>query len=430
MPARALRLLTLTLALTAAAALAPAAASAMVPYYGIDISSLTVQIDSAGQLDSDLAHAHQLHANLVRTEFQWRAFQPGGPGGLDPTATKVADDFFARARALHIKVLLTLEGTPCWASSAPANLLSGCVSTDSGPPAASYPPSDPSTFARFAGILAARYRGQLAAIEVWNEPDHQDQYYFAGPDKPQRYAAILRATYRAIKHAAKRIQVLAGSLVGANGAFLSALYAHGIKGYYDAISVHYYDIVLGSIRAIRSTQLHHGDHKPIWLDEFGWTTCLPQLTQGGHVCVNDRFQARDLSDVFAELARASYVKGAVIYGLTDYAQYDFGLLTVAQQRKPAFGVIAKIFRTHKARLSPVRIHSRLSGGRVVVSGSTPAGDAMELDANIGPSLRWKVTFDPNRFNRFSIRLPASLGTRGIHVFVYQYWTGEGAWLWV
>jgi hypothetical protein len=428
MSRRALRLLTLTLAVTAAVATAPAGASAIVPYYGVDISNLTVQLSSPLGLYSDLDYAHQLHANLVRTEFEWRAFQPNGPGGLDPTATQVADAFFKRAHHLHIKVLLTLEGTPCWASSAPANLRAGCVSTSSGPSAASYPPSDPNTFARFVGQIAARYKADLAAIEVWNEPDHQDQYYFAGPNKPQRYAAILRATYRAIKHADRRIQVLAGSLVGANGVFLSALYAHGIKGYYDAISVHYYDIVLGSIRAIRATQLHHGDRRPIWLDEFGWTTCLPQRTQGGHDCVNDRIQARDLSDVFAELSRASYVKGAVIYGMTDYAQYDFGLLTQSQHRKPAFGVVARIFATHRARLSPVRVRSRLSGGRVLVYGSTPAGDAMELDAIIGPSLRWKVTFDPNRFNRFSIRLPASLGAHGIHVHVYQYWTGEGAWV--
>jgi hypothetical protein len=423
MPARTFRLLTLAIAV-AATAVAPTAA-AMVPNYGVDISSLTVQMDSPVQLYSDLDHAHQLHADIVRTEFQWRAFQPNGPGSLDPTATKIADEFFARARRLHIKVLLTLEGTPCWASSAPANLLAGCVSTDPGPPAASYPPADPGTYARFAAMLAARYGRDLAAIEIWNEPDHQDQYYFAGPDKPRHYAAILRATYPAIKHADRHIQVLAGSLVGANGAFLSALYANGVKGYYDAISVHYYDIVLGSIRAIRSTQLHHGDYKPIWLDEFGWTTCAPQSTQGGHACVTDRVQASDLSDVFAELSRASYVKGAVIYGLTDYAQYDFGLLTVNQRRKPAFGVVSRIFATHHARLAPVQIHSRIGGGRVTIYGSTPAGDAMELDASIGSSLRWKVTFDPNRFNRFTIRLPASLGTHGINVHVFQYWTGEG-----
>ena len=36
--------------------------------------------------------------------------------------------------------------------------------------------------------------------------------------------------------------VLAGSFVGGNGKWLQALYAAGIKGHYDALSVHFYDL--------------------------------------------------------------------------------------------------------------------------------------------------------------------------------------------
>ena len=105
-------------------------------------------------------------------------------------------------------------------------------------PANAWPPSNPATYAAFVAYLAQRYGTRLAAIEVWNEPDQANQAYFAGPEKPQRYAAMLRAAYPAIKQANPNVPVLAGSLVGANGVFLRALYAAGIKGYYDGLAVH------------------------------------------------------------------------------------------------------------------------------------------------------------------------------------------------
>ena len=56
---------------------------------------------------------------------------------------------------------------------------------------------------------------------------------------------MLRAAYPAIKQANPSVPVLAGSLVGSNGVFLRALYAAGIKGYYDGLAVHFYNLTLG-----------------------------------------------------------------------------------------------------------------------------------------------------------------------------------------
>jgi hypothetical protein len=48
---------------------------------------------------------------------------------------------------------------------------------------------------------------------------------------------------------------------------------------------------------------------------------------------------------------------------------------------------------------------------------------MELEAFTGGLMRYRTLFVLNRFNRYSIRLPAALGTRGVTVRVYQYWAG-------
>ncbi len=74
---------------------------------------------------------------------------------------------------------------------------------------------------------------------------------------------MLRAAYPAIKQANPNVPVLAGSLVGSNGVFLRALYAAGIKGYYDGLAVHFYNLTLGSLRAIHEVQLANGDTKPL-----------------------------------------------------------------------------------------------------------------------------------------------------------------------
>jgi hypothetical protein len=425
---RKLALALLSGAVLAAGAAGASPAQALVPYHGVNVSGIEGGTTDPSPIYAQLAAAHRLHANVIRIEFAWRALEQT-PGQLDPGQLGLADQVMKRAHQLGLKVILTLDHTPCWASAAPPADHPTCNSTSSDPLAPDYPPADPQVFARFAGQMAARYKADLLAIEIWNEPDHQDQLYFAGPNKPQRYAAMLRAAYKAIKQADQHIQVLGGSLVGANGAFLEALYAQGIKGFYDGLSIHYYDVVLGSVRNIRSVQVHHGDHKPLWLIEFGWTTCLPRSTQGGHDCVSPRVQAQDLSDIFAATAHTGYLKAATIYNMLDDTGYDFGLENMSSQPKLAFSKVSQIFASGRARLSPVTVHLRRQGGHVVASGTVPAGDAAELDVNIGPSLRYKATFTPDRYNHYSLSIPASLGTRGMHIHVYQYWSGKGAWAW-
>ena len=62
---------------------------------------------------------------------------------------------------------------------------------------------------------------------------------------------------------------------------------------------------------------------------------------------------------------------------------------------------------------------------VLASGSAPVGDFMQLEAFRGGALRFRALFTLDRFNRYAIRLPAVLGTRGLRVRVFQYWAGVG-----
>jgi hypothetical protein len=354
----------------------------------------------------------------------WAAFEPSASGQVDPAVQTYTDRLVADAAADGIRVIMTVDRTPCWASSAPASLLAGCrPGQRSG--AHAWPPRDPADYAAFVAYLAHRYGNRLAAIEVWNEPDKSNEAYFAGPNKPQRYAALLRAAYPAVKAANAGVAVLAGSLVGPNGEFLRALYAAGIKGFYDGLAVHYYTLTLGAVRSIREVQSAAGDSRPLWLDEFGWSSCWPQRVQQEQGCVTTATQAANVMNTIRSLARAHYVAAAVLYKLQDSSREDFGLLSGADRRKQAFSAFSAALRAPFGAITKVKLKLRRSGNHLTASGSGPVGDYLRLEVLSGGTLRYFALFTLDRFNRYSIPLPAALGTHGLAVRVYQYWAGPG-----
>ncbi|HEV3046466.1 MAG TPA: glycosyl hydrolase [Solirubrobacteraceae bacterium] len=389
---------------------------------GVNIGSVGA-LSTPAEADRLMALARQLHARVVRLEVPWSRFEPQSQGSLEARALAYTDRLSEDAAADGIRIIMMVEGSPCWASSAPAAQRRRC--RPGGETRANeWPPREAGAYAAFVAYLARRYGPQLAAIEIWNEPDQANEAYFAGPDKPQRYAALLRAAYPAIKRADPAVTVLGGSLVGSNGAFLRALYAAGIKGYYDGLAVHFYNLTLGSVRAIHEVQLAHGDHTPLWLDEFGWTSCWPrQKVEQEQACVTAAVQAQNIANTFRLLARAPYVAAAVIYKLQDSADEDFGVLARSGAHKPSFGSLAGVLASPLGSVSPVTLSLGRRGSQVLASGSGPVGDFMELEAFQGATLRYRALFTLNRFNRYSLRLPAALGTSGLRVRVYQYWSG-------
>lgn len=411
-------------AVVALLGVSPAAAAAhRAPLRGIDIGAVTAET-SFKSIDTELALAKRLHAGVVRVEVPWSQFEPTGPGRIDPGAQAAASHLMQDAAKAHIKVLALVDSTPCWASSAPASLLSECSRT-AGSHAHAWPPKKASDFATFVGWLAKRYGPGLAAIEIWNEPDQANQDYLAGPQKPRHYAELLKAAYPAIKHADSGVRVLAGSLVGSNGAFMDALYKQGIKGYYDAVAVHFYTLVLGSVRRFREVQLQHHDRKPLWLDEFGWSSCWPkhkiEQEQG---CVTQRIQARNITSSFRELVGTPYLHALLTYGFHDSHGEEFGVLNAAGAPKPSFDALAQVLRSPFGLPSPVTLKLRAQGGQVTASGSGPVGDYMKLEAFQHGVLRYRIIFTLDRFNDYSIKLPRVLGTHGLTVRVYQYWLGR------
>jgi hypothetical protein len=411
-------LLALLCAATAPARGATAHAASSPPLGGVSVGGLGYGSTPA-QANQQVALAKQLNAKVVRIVVPWSVMEPHAAGQLEAGALAYTDRLSADAAAAGIRVIMMVDDTPCWASSAPASLLRKCLPEQQSA-ANAWPPTEPSAFASFVASLAQRYGSDLEAIEIWNEPDQANELYFAGPEKPARYAALLRAAYPAIKSANPHVLVLGGAIVGDSGKFLRALYASGIKGYYDGLAVHFYTLSVAALRYIHEVQIANGDSTPLWLDEFGFSSCWPrEKIQQDQACVSTKMQAVDLADLFHSLARVPYVAGMVVYKLESSASENFGVLTAVGARKPAFAALAEVLASPFGEPSPVTLKLRDRRGQVLASGSGPPGDYMQLEAFQGTVLRYRALFVLNRFNEYSIVLPRVLGRSGLRVRVYQ-----------
>jgi len=393
------------------------------PLGGVNIPAILPGTKPAS-VDQEIQLANSLHAKAVRVEIPWSVLEPLGPGQIEPNTLALTDRLVADAAADGIRVIMLVDNTPCWASSAPASVLHECV-PGHGSEANAWPPAKPADYAAFVAFLAQRYGTQLAAIEVWNEPDQANEAYFAGPNKAQLYAALLRAAYPAIKQANPRVLVLGGSFVGVNGLFLKALYAAGIKGYYDGLAVHFYTLTLAALRYTHEIQLANGDTKPLWLNEFGWPSCWPQSTEQEQACVTEKTQAENMSNIFRALARTPYVAAEIVYKLQSSTLEEFGALSATGAEKPAFAALSGVLSSPFGNVTPVTLKLERNGSSIVASGSGPVGDYMQLQAFRGKVLRYQSFFTLDSFDRYSIVLPAVLGTHHLRVRVYQYWSGPG-----
>lgn len=205
----------------------------------------------------------------VRVDVGWTSVEEQGPGQesawyLDRLETTVTD-----ARARGLSVLATLWATPSWAN---------------GGGARETPPDDEAQYARAARSLAQRFRGRVAAWEVWNEPNSPD--FFAG--SAADYARLLRAAYPAIKVGDPAAEVVLGGTSYNDSVWLRQAYAAGIHGSFDVLATHPYlapsDVgpeqpddgstwTLAHVRVVRALMQQYGDGGlPIWFTELGWST--------------------------------------------------------------------------------------------------------------------------------------------------------------
>jgi polysaccharide biosynthesis protein PslG len=273
------------------------------PYAGrVGAASHTIWYQRAEQLES-LRRARAGGLAWVREDFAWGAFERQ-PGVWD---WSVGDTFMRNAATVGLNVLPVLAYSASWAASGPTIY---------------HPPRDPALYANFAKQLAVRYgpRGTfwlqnpdltprpLTAMEIWNEPWHED-FWKPVPDPPA-YARLVRAAAEAVGSVRPEIQILVSADIfqGRRDSdqprdwFRPLLQADPalFRDLVDAYSVHLYvqsrsphDSTTPQIwrfdRALMTRDLAAaaGASHPLWITEFGWNTYA-----GHRDSVSEQTQAR------------------------------------------------------------------------------------------------------------------------------------------
>lgn len=280
----------------------------------------------------------------VRIDMAWRAFEETGKGAIATWYVNRADSIVNMARARNLEVLITLLDTPSWAN---------------GGQAKNVPPNEPQDYADFAGWLANHFKGKVSAYEVWNEPNLSG---FWSTEDATSYAALVRAAYAAVKSSDPAAIVVAGVTSQNDTDWLARMYAAGVVGFYDVLSVHAYQGPandapeipdtgqwwrMDHVKAVHELMVQYGDAtKPIWATEFGWSTHdNTGITEPWLLGVTEAQQADYFARALSWFAsRHPYVTRLFWYNERDRTNgtvqdQHYGLLRTDLTAKPAYAAI-------------------------------------------------------------------------------------------
>lgn len=291
------------------------------------------------QLRADLEAVHRLGARWVRVDLSWERIAPT-PSSRDWSD---ADRLLDAADAAGLRVLAVVGYRPAWGTR------------DDGS-------ADPAGFAGFVGEAARRYRSQVDAWELWNEPNLQ-RFWTASPD-PAAYARLVDAAAREVREHDPASSVVLGGLSPAVDAedgsqmspitFLRGVYDAGLdRSLFDAVSVHPYSYpalpsgdqdwnTFNRLPDIHDVMVQAGDGaKPLWLTEYGAPTGASDRA------VSSRRQARMMVGAYRQAVRLPYVGALFLYSLRDTStdttdpEAGFGLLGHSGRAKPAYTALRR-----------------------------------------------------------------------------------------
>ena len=301
---------------------------------------------------------HGLGAGWIRLWADLQSAEPSRGEWRPDVINNFAHDVQS-AKAKGLKVLMVVVNSPAWASGGKGGIT---------------PPRDPADFGRATGELAKRLPA-VDAWELWNEED-TERWFAGGPD-PAKYAAMVKSAHAHIKAVQPNDIVVTGATTGNNYVFIEQLYAHGLKGHFDAIGTHtdtaclvdgpgrmYREpdgrlgrYIFSSYRETYEVMKRNGDgDKQIWMTELGWNTqdhspgsCTAGVYAGKKpLGVTEADQARFLTEAYQCLQSDPYIGVAFWFGLQDIPSNTFaggyGLYRLNGTAKPAAGAMKALGR--------------------------------------------------------------------------------------
>jgi hypothetical protein len=257
------------------------------------------------QLSLDLLKAAGV--TWIRQELPWEQIEPVAKGETtDPnfggSTWAKYDDIVDRASGTGMHLMLRLDTSPRWALPPGA--------TDGLSPPVTY-----DDYFDFVSAVATRYRGRVAAYQIWNEPNLTSEWGHRPPSATE-YAALLRGASARIHAADPGARVvmaaLAPTLTENSDAlnelvYLQQLYDAGVRGTFDVLAVQAYglrggpddprvdasDVTFSRPTLVRQVMVDNGDAGvPVWATEMGWNVNPPSIAFQEFGRVTPSLQAR------------------------------------------------------------------------------------------------------------------------------------------
>jgi hypothetical protein len=324
----------------------PASAWSGGPAVGVQLHGMWNDYSDAQRL-AVLDKIAAAHLQWVRIDMGWSSFQDGCRTCFNRWYLDRANLLVDAARERGLKVLVTAWRTPGWANNGAGELA---------------PPANPADFGSFMTWLAGRFRGRVAAYEIWNEPDSRD--FFTGT--VGQYVALVRAAYPGVKAGDPAAQVVLGGPINNNTDWLRSVYRAGAGGSFDVVATHPYmgpanlppeapDLrgdniyLLTHVAAVHELMVANGDGaKPIWFTELGWSS---HANSGGEANWDRGVTLQQQADYTVraiELVRSRfpYVKNMILYNERNRATGDvqldnYGILWRDLSDKPVYAALRR-----------------------------------------------------------------------------------------
>ncbi|NOZ04726.1 MAG: hypothetical protein GXP41_00015 [Chloroflexi bacterium] len=235
-----------------------------------------------GELEYALSALSRAGLQWVRQPFRWADLEPS-PNTFDWTQ---ADRWVEATRDHNLKLIALLDTAPRWARAP----------EDADDPFA--PPVHYEDFGAFAAAFAERYGADIAAYQIWDEPNIAPHWGHRYVD-PVAYSFLLRTAAREIRAVDPKAVIVTAALAptteigGANMneiLYLRKMYGVGAARYFDVLAAEPYGFRTGPedrrvsanvlnfsrVLLLREEMKDWGDgDKAIWATTFGWNALPP-----------------------------------------------------------------------------------------------------------------------------------------------------------
>ena len=235
-------------------------------------------------------------------------------------------------------------------------------------------------YCTFLRELVKRYKGRIKHWEIYNEPNI---FFWSGPH--DRYPALLKMAYEAVKSEDPDAQVLGCSTAGIDTRFIQmCLDAHAPL---DVLTIHPYRGTLNEqtfMNELESTRKQIGG-RPVWITEMGWPTIPGNASE--------RQQAALLARSYLSAIGSGASQNICWYDFRNdgwnpyYNEENFGITCQDLTPKPAYRALASVCRTFlKGKPSIARTPIGASAGSVFLFRMGDASAVWSDDVRVRVSL--------------------------------------------